>query len=134
MRNDPGPAPGSHSATRCVRGGSEILKLLKEGGRLAHEETTRREKVHRAHRRTDRLGWPDDRTHRKCPAQEWAGLGHDQVGLKILSAKRRLIQIWKYQTAVLRVSQRRRIARLVVPGLEMSGFGGADTEQDPQDL
>src|SRR5207245_5363896 len=53
--------------------------------------------------------------------------------LKVLSAERRGVEIWKHQP-VSGVGQRRRIARLVLPGLEVHCLSRADAKQYPQDL
>src|SRR2546426_1039084 len=77
----------------------------------------------------------NDRTYWELSAEEWAWLRHDQVGLKVLAAKRRRIQVWKghgYTGHGIHGSQGRRIARLVVPGLKMSCLRRADAEHDSQ--
>src|SRR5207245_8572085 len=60
-------------------------------------------------------------------------LWHYQVGLEIFSAERRGVEIWKHQS-VGRVGQRRRVACLVLPGLEVHCLSRADAKQYPQDL
>src|SRR6266702_4945591 len=77
------------------------------------------------------LGWANDRDGRELAAEEDGGLGHDQVGLEVLPAKGRGIEVRKHQP-IGGVGQSRRIARLVMPGLKMGCLGGADTQQDAQ--
>ena len=95
-RNNRHPEPralsskgASHPAYCGVGSSREILKRLKEGRRLAHKQTTGGQEPYGTHGRSIRFCWPDNRTHGERPAQERAGLRHDQVRLKVFSAKRR---------------------------------------------
>jgi hypothetical protein len=110
---------------------------------LADEQPVGREGFYSRHRTACLYrGRPNDRNRRKFSAQERAWFGHDQIGLEVLQAewgwgwKGRHIEVRKHKTAIGQGSQRirNRVARLVVPGLEVGGLGRADTEQDPQDL
>ena len=105
--------------------------------RLADEESACRESLDRSHSRSACFRRPDDRAFRKLPAQEGAGLRHDQIGLKVLAARVH-VEVGEKQP-VGRVGQRRhwirnRVARRVVPGLEVRGLGGADAEQDAENF
>jgi hypothetical protein len=100
---------------------------------LADEQTACREACE-SRNRAEIRGWAYDRTYRKRPAEERAWLGHDQIGLEILPAEGRRIEVGKHEIGIGGIGQRRCVARLVLPGLEVHGFGRADTEQDEQDL
>src|SRR5258708_22035580 len=80
---------------------------------------------------------PNDGTSRQLSTDERARLRHDQVGLKILAAKRRRIQVRKGDRHTghwIHGSPRRRVARFVRPGLKVHGLGGTNADQDSQDL
>ena len=84
-------------------------------------------------------GRANDRNCRELSVEERAGLGHDQIGLEVLPAEGRYIEVRKHELGIGRIRQRsqrvrNRVARLVVPGLEVRGLGRANTEQDSQDL
>src|SRR5580692_10695499 len=121
----------------------KVMHLLKEFFGLADEQPVGREGFYSRHRTACLYrGRPNDRNRRKFSAEERAWLGHNQIGLEVLQAewgrryKGRHIEVRKHKTAIGQRSQRirNRVARLVVPGLEVGGLGRADTEQDPQDL
>ncbi len=76
-------------------------------------------------------GRPNDRNGRKLVAEEDGRLGHDQVGLEVLSAKGSGIEVRKHQP-VCGIGQSRRIASLIMPGLKVRCLDRADTEQDAQ--
>ena len=59
--------------------------------------------------------------------QEYGWLGHDKIGLEILPAKRRGIEVRKHQP-IGRISQRRRIACLVLPSLKVHHNPGLEFE------
>src|SRR5712692_8257113 len=115
----------------------QILHQIKERFRLDDEKTHRRQEFQRAHGSPFRLGRANDRTYRKASAEERAWLRHDQIGLEVLRAKRsrewRRIEIRKHQS-IRGVGERRRITRLIVPGLEMGCLRRANAEQDSQDF
>ena len=69
----------------------EILEHFKERGRLPNEESHRRQEIHYAHSNSIGLCRPNDRARRETSAKEWAGLGHDQIGLKGFAAKGRRV-------------------------------------------
>src|SRR5205823_4847599 len=125
------PILGSASSRICFLG--QLVQERKERWRLTDEKPHVSQELDHAHGDPICLGRTDDRTSGKRPTEEWAWLRHDQVGLKILRVKRRRIQIWKRQ-AISGVGQRRRIARLVVPGLEMHCLGRADADQNSEHL
>src|SRR5438445_6346612 len=79
------------------------------------------------------LGRANDRNGWELAAEEDGWLRHDQVGLEVLRVKRWGIKVGKRQP-IGGIGQRRRIARLVLPGLKVHGLGGADAEQDAQHL
>ena len=121
----------------------QLSYQVKEPVGLADEQPVGREGFYRRHRTACVYrGRPNDRNRREFSAEERAWLGHDQIGLEVLQAERRWgwerrhIEVRKRETAIGQRSQRirNRVARLVVPGLEVGGLGRADTEQDPQDL
>src|ERR1700720_345606 len=121
----------------------KVMQLRKEFFGLAREQPVGREGFYSRHRTACLYrGRPNDRNRREFSAEERAWLGHDQIGLEVLQAERRWgwerrhIEVRKRETAIGQRSQRirNRVARLVVPGLEVGGLGRADTEQDPQDL
>src|SRR5713101_2244257 len=123
------------TASSGVRVLCKIPQEFKERWRLADEKAVGRQCVERADCSPLCLGRANDRTYRELSAEEWAWLRHDQVGLKVLAAKRRRIQVWKghgYTGHGIHGSQGRRIARLVVPGLKMSCLGRANAEHDSQ--
>src|SRR5438270_5087550 len=71
----------------------QIMQELEECWWLPDEQAHVGQKLHHSHSNASRMGRTDDRTTRKFPAQEWARLRHDQIGLKFLSAKRWRIQV-----------------------------------------
>src|SRR5260221_12818051 len=109
----------------------QALQDCKELRRLADEQPVGRQGTQSAHGSPLGRGRANDRNDRERAAEEDGGLGHDQVGLEVLSAKRRGIEVRKHQP-IRGVGQSRRIACLVVPGLKMHCLGWADTEQDAQ--
>jgi len=134
---EPGPFGGNVEVRsqllhpyRSVGRRGQVMEQLKESGRLAQEQVAIGEESHRAHGRAHGIGGPDDRAHRKRSAQEGAGLRHDQVGLEQLPAKRGLIQVRKDQSSVLGVGERRSVAGLIEPCLEVRSFGRPNAEQD----
>src|SRR5215208_3146010 len=78
------------------------------------------------------LGWADDRNSREFALEEDRGLGHHQAGLEELFGSLG-VEVWERQ-AVRGVGQRRRVARHVVPDLEVGSLGRTDAEQDAQHL
>jgi hypothetical protein len=119
----------------------QLSYQVKEPVGLADEQPVGREGFYSRHRTACLYrGRPNDRNRREFSAEERAWFGHDQIGLEVLQAERRYkgrhIEVRKHKTAIGQRSQRirNRVARLVVPGLEVGGLGRADTEQDPQDL
>jgi hypothetical protein len=112
---------------------SKVMQLLKEFTGLAGEQPVIREALDSRHRAEN--AWRDrdranDRNDREFPVKERAWLGHDQIGLEVLPAGRYI----EREIAKCHIIRwRKRVARLVVPGLEMHGLGRADAEQDSQD-
>src|ERR1700730_19311786 len=97
---------------------------------LADEQPVSREAFDSCHRAKD-IGIgrhrTNDRAYRHLPADERAWLGHDQIGLEVLPAGGYI----ERETAIGHIIRRRkRVARLVVPGLEVGGLGRADAKQD----
>src|SRR5207237_8201091 len=112
----------SDSTSGFVRVLRQITHEREKLRRLADEKPHRRQETDHAHGNTSCLGRANDRNHGELSAQEWARLRHDQVGLKILATKWRRIQVWKGDGCTsyrIHRSQRRRIARLVRPGLKV---------------
>ena len=115
----------------------QLAHLREEFCGLAEEQSASLEACDRLLRTEDFCRDRDranDRNFRKIPAEERAGLGHDQIGLEVLPAKRRCIEVWKREAAKGQRSQwsRNRVACLVRPSLEVHGLGRADAQQDPQ--
>src|ERR1700720_299029 len=114
----------------------KVMQLRKEFFGLADEQSVGREGFYSRHRTACLYrGRPNDRNRREFSAEERAWLGHDQIGLEVLEAergwcwKRRHIEVRKHKSAI---GQRRRsinrVARLVMPGLEVHGLGRTDAE------
>src|ERR1700730_15354559 len=100
----------SHSAGSRIRGGCQLAYLIKELLRLADEQPVGREALDRRHRAENACRDRDranDRNYRELPAEERAGLGHDQIGLEVLPAKRRRIEVRKREIAKCQRGQRR---------------------------
>ena len=112
----------------CLHG-CQISQRCKERGRLADEKPTGRQGIGSGHCCPLCLGRTNDRADREATAEKDGGLGHDQVGLEILPAKWRFIEVRKNQP-IRGVRQRNRIARLVMPRLKVCGLGRADAEQN----
>src|SRR5205814_7005099 len=75
--------------------------------------------------------------YRETRVDERARFGHNQIGLKILSAKRRGVQVRKSRRVVvdrIKSSHLQCVACLVLPGLKMHGFSRADADQNSQDF
>jgi hypothetical protein len=98
--------------------------------RLPDEQSVGGKGVDRADGGAFGLGGPDDRDDRELAIEEDRRLGHDQVGLCGLTVG---VEVGEDQ-AVRRVGERRCVAGLVVPGLEVHRLGRPDAEQDPQHL
>ena len=108
----------------------QLSYQVKEPVGLADEQPVGREGFYSRHRAACLYrGRPNDRNRREFSAEERAWLGHDQIGLEVLQAegryKGRHIEVRKHKTAIGQRSQRirNRVARLVVPGLEVGGLG-----------
>src|SRR5258708_5099322 len=83
------------------------------------------------------FGRANDGTRRQLSTDERARLRHDQVGLKILAAKRRRIQVRKghrHSGHWIHGSLLRSVARLIRPSLEMHGLGGTNADRDSQNF
>ena len=122
-------APG----TVCVL--RQLGQIRKKRWRLADEKPHVRQELQCTHGGAFRLRRSNDRNNRKIRIQERTRFGHDQVLVEELVAA--TVQIRKcHRHASHRIdgSQRRRITRLVRPGLKMHGLGGADADQDSQDF
>jgi hypothetical protein len=101
----------------------------------AHEESHRRQKLYYAHSNAFGLGRPNDRTHWETSAEEWTGLGHDQIGSKGFTTEGRRIKIGKHQSirwvfqgrciGLISLDEERGIIFLPV-GNPASSFYGAD--------
>src|SRR5260370_41877848 len=113
---------------RIIRGCRKLAQRLEEVGRLADEQTILGQSLHRAHGGAFSLGRTNDGTDREFAVQEWRRFRHDEVGLEVLAAERRGVEIREYETGIRRVGQRRGIAGLVLPGLEIGRLGGADAQ------
>src|SRR3984893_19118622 len=85
----------------------QLAHLMQERWGLAAEQPIVPEGLY-SRPRTERLyrGRPNDRTSQKRPAEERAWLGHDQIGLGVLPAKRRLIQVRKHERGIFGIGQR----------------------------
>ncbi len=118
----------------CVCVFSEIGQELKERWRLADEESHSREKLQRSHCSPVGSRRPHYRARWEASAQEDGWLGHDQVGLEFLSAKRGRIEVREHQRGIFRVGQSRCIARFVAPGLKVHCLSGTDAENDAQNI
>src|SRR6266480_5138779 len=118
----------SHALGR-IRSVRKTGQKGKKRRRLTDEQTVRGQGIERGHCSSGCLGRTNDRADRERAPKEYGGFGHDQVGLELLPAKRRGIEVGKRQP-VGGVGQRRRITGFVVPRLKVHCFGGPDTEQD----
>src|SRR6516165_511083 len=113
---------------------SSIIRLvcqreqcIEERLRLALEKSARSQESSSPRCSPVCFGRANDRTDRELSVQEYGGLRHDQVGVEVLGIKGRLVQVWKHQS-IRGVGQRRRIARLVLPGLKVHRLRRADTQ------
>jgi hypothetical protein len=100
---------------------------------LADEQPVGRQGLGSSHCSPLCLGRANDRNDRELSAEEDGGLRHDQVGLEVLPAKGRCIEVRKHQP-IRGIGQSRRIAGLIVPGLKVRCLGRADTQQDTQNF
>src|ERR1700746_1241250 len=114
--------------------------------RLSDEQAIVLESLHRAYRATEgHAGRPDNRNRTELLVDEVGRFGHDEVGLQSISVQRLgiafslcLSQVGEGDArtgasrAVVHISERKRVAGLVLPGLEVHDLAGADTEQDPE--
>src|ERR1700730_18612614 len=117
-------------ASSRIGGARERHSRVEERLGLAEEQPARR-KARESRHRAEIAGRPYNGTYRKLlPVEEGTGLGHDQISLEVLAER---IKVWKRQS-IGRIGQLNRVASLVLPGLEVHGFGRADTEKDKQDL
>src|ERR1700746_263143 len=117
-------------APRRVRLPCEFFEGAKERAGLADEQSVVNEGLNSAHGCTLGFCWPDDRHRRELFAQEDGRLRHDEVGLEIVGVGIR-VQVSKHKVAVGNSGS---IACLVMPSLEVSGFGGPDTQENAQDF
>src|SRR5258708_4495978 len=120
-------------ASGCVRSLCQFAQEREERGRLAAEQPVVRQCHDRTHRGPFGRGGTNDRNDRELAVQKDRWLGHDQVGLEILPTERRGIEVWELQS-IGGGGYGRRIAGLVLPGLEVLGLGRANAEQDAQHL
>jgi len=131
---------GLHLSTNADGGIGIVRQPLhvgKERPRLTFEEPHIRKECERTISNAFCLGWPNDRNNRKTSTEERARLWHDQIGLEFLAAKWRRVQIrecHRYTGHRIDRTNRRRVTRLVRPGLKVHCFGGADANQNPQYL
>src|SRR6266852_4564278 len=96
----------------CVCIFSEIGQESEERRRLADEKSHSGEKLQRSHCSPVGSRRPHYRARWQASAQEYGGLGHDQVGLEFLSTKRGRIEVREHQRGIFRVGQRGCIASL----------------------
>ena len=101
--------------------------------RLANEKPICRQAPGSSHCGAVSLRWANDGDLWEFPAQERAGLRHDEVSLEVFAA-RGCIEIGEEQT-IGWISQRSEgivdgVSRLIVPCLEVGRLRGPDTEQD----
>src|SRR6266581_4658679 len=115
----------------CVFG--KVVHESEECRRLADEESHIRQELDHALGDVLCFGRANDGTRRQLSTNERARFRHNQVGLKILAAKRRGIQVRKgdrHAGQWIHGSLLRCVARLISPGLEMHSLGGTDADQD----
>src|SRR5229473_2775947 len=128
---------GLSPAASLVRILSEVPHEREECRRLSDEESHVRQELAYAPGDVLCFGRANDGTRRQLSTDERARLRHDQVGLKILAAKRRGIQVRKGDRHAghwIHGSLLRRVARLISPGLEMHSLGGTNADQDSQNF
>src|SRR5438552_18496400 len=84
--------------------------------------------------------WSDDRNGAELFVKEQSGLGHDQVGLELVSnigtgstgvGIDSCVEVREGKIAVRYI---RGVACFILPSLEVRDLGAADTQKDPQDL
>jgi hypothetical protein len=113
----------SIAALGLIRVTRQVGQQFEELIGLTDEEPVLDESVDGRHRPSLFVrGRADDRNGRELPAQERARFRHDQVGLEILAAERRGIEIREHELRIFGVGQ----------GLEVGCLGRTDAEQDPQ--
>ena len=85
----------------------QLSYQVKEPVGLADEQPVGREGFYSRHRTACLYrGRPNDRNFREIPAEERAGLGHDQIGLEVLPAEGRYIEVRKRESANSQGGQR----------------------------
>src|SRR4051812_38962550 len=104
-----------------------MIQQLKELGRLTDEQAVGGQGLHRSHSGASGVRRADDRTPGKLPAKKRAGFGHDQAGFEYVSTKWRFVKVGKHQIRIAGISQRRRIAYLIMPNLKVGCLGGTNT-------
>src|SRR3954447_5413391 len=112
-------------ALRGVRGLRQRLDAGEEIGRLSPEQPHGRQARRRAHGNALGVGEPDDRADRELAIEELRRLGHDPIRLE---QRPSLVQVWERESGG-GVGQRRSVAGLVLPRLEVHRLRRADAEQ-----
>src|SRR5258708_26106119 len=85
---------------RVIRFRRKLAQKFEKLRRLPNKEPIVRETLHRSHRSALGLRGTDDRTRRELSVQKWTRLRHDQVGLEILAAERRRVEIRKHELRI----------------------------------
>src|SRR4051812_46844415 len=98
--------------------------------RLSPEQAHGGQELRRAQGRALGVAGTDDRAARELPIEELRRLGHDPVGLEQRPTR---LQVRERESGG-GVGQRRSVAGLVLPRLEMHRLRGADADQDAQHL
>ena len=81
------------SPSRCVCIFCQITEQFEECGRLTDQESRGRPEVDHIYSNSVGLSGADDGACWELAAQEWARLGHDEVGLELFAAKRWRVQV-----------------------------------------
>ena len=124
--------PRLAASASCARSRNNL-----KNAELTDEESHVREEVEHVHGNPVGFRGTDDGAYREFAAEEWAGLRHDEVGLELLAAKGRRVQVgegYRNMGDGMGCGEGRSVAGLVGPGLKVHGFGGADADEDAEDF
>ena len=121
-----------------VRVAGQILQELHELAGLTDEKAVSCQCLHSTHGHAFGFGRTNNRAGRKLATQKRRRLGHDQVGLKVLSPKWRRIQIRERNgdtgDGIDNIRDGHHVSCFVLPGLEVADFSSPDAEQDAKNL
>ena len=122
-------------ASGVIRILGQVAQCFKEIFRLPDKESIVGESLNCPHCGALCIRGPNNRTRLELAAEEWAGLGHDQVALQgFRRVAGEFPEMHLRSGHRIYVGQSQHIAGLVHPSLKVSGLGGPDAKQNAQDF